>query len=256
MRIESKLLTEFWGRPMHLGAHVLVPEGFDEHLEARYPLMVFHGHFPYTFGGFREEPPDPDLESEYSARFDLEGYNRIVQEQAHQFYKEWTRPDFPRAAMPPPVRPGNRLGGTLAVGRSRTRWAHPHLRRAAPPPSGRTTREVLHGPALDHDQMDLMAQEVDAALCPDCFGGLVHVLEGQDHPHRQRTARRQWPMGLTDREVEVLRLIAKGMNRAQVADALIVSESTVRSHLEHIYSKAGVNTRAAATMFAMEHALV
>ncbi len=46
VRIESKLLTEFWGRPMHLGAHVLVPEGFDEHPEARYPIMVFHGHFP------------------------------------------------------------------------------------------------------------------------------------------------------------------------------------------------------------------
>ena len=99
VRIQSKLLTEFWGRPMHLGAHVLVPEGFDEHPEARYPLMVFHGHFPYTFGGFREEPPDPDLEPEYSARFDLEGYNRIVQEHAYQFYNEWTGPDFPRVLV-------------------------------------------------------------------------------------------------------------------------------------------------------------
>ena len=99
VRIQSKLLTKFWGRPMHIGAHVLVPEGFDEHPEARYPLMVFHGHFPYTFGGFREEPPDPDLESEYSARFDLEGYNRIVEEQAHQFYKQWTGPDYPRVLI-------------------------------------------------------------------------------------------------------------------------------------------------------------
>ena len=99
VRIQSKLLTKFWGRPMHLGAHVLVPEGFDEHPEARYPLMVFHGHFPYTFGGFREEPPDPDLASEYSARFDLEGYNRIVEEQAHQFYKQWTGPDYPRVLI-------------------------------------------------------------------------------------------------------------------------------------------------------------
>ena len=99
VRIQSKLLTKFWGRPMHLGAHVLVPEGFDEHPEARYPLMVFHGHFPYTFGGFREEPPDPDWESEYSARFDLEGYNRIVEEQAHQFYKQWTGPDYPRVLI-------------------------------------------------------------------------------------------------------------------------------------------------------------
>ena len=99
VEIQSRLLTEFWGRPMHLGAHVLVPEGFDGHPEARYPLMVFHGHFPYTFGGWREEPPDPDLESEYSARFDLDGYNRIVQEQAYNFYKEWIGPDYPRVLV-------------------------------------------------------------------------------------------------------------------------------------------------------------
>ena len=99
VKIQSKLLTEFWGRPMHLGAHVLVPEGFDEHPEARYPLMVFHGHFPHTFGGWREEPPDPDLELEYSARFDIDGYNRIVQEQAYNFYNEWTGADYPRVLV-------------------------------------------------------------------------------------------------------------------------------------------------------------
>ena len=54
----------------------------------------------------------------------------------------------------------------------------------------------------------------------------------------------------------MLRLIAKGMSRAQAAEELVVSESTVRSHLEHIYSKVGVTSRAAATMFAMENALV
>jgi len=99
VRIQSKLLTEFWGRPMHLGAHVLVPEGFDEHPEARYPLMVFHGHFPSDFGGFREEPPDPDLEPTYSARFNLDGYNHIVQQEAYDFYKDWTSPDFPRVLV-------------------------------------------------------------------------------------------------------------------------------------------------------------
>jgi hypothetical protein len=95
-RIQSELLTEFWGRPMHLGAHVLLPEGFDEHPEARYPLIINHDHFTHDFGGFREEPPDPDLEPEYSERFDWPGYNRTVQEHAHEFYKEWTGPDFPR----------------------------------------------------------------------------------------------------------------------------------------------------------------
>jgi len=96
VKIQSKLLTEFWGRPIHLGAHVLLPEGFDEHPEARYPLMIYHGHFPYTMGGFREEPPDPNLKPEYSERFHREGYNRTEQEHAYQLYKDWTGPDFPR----------------------------------------------------------------------------------------------------------------------------------------------------------------
>ena len=98
-RIESEKLTKFWGRPMHLGAHVLLPEGFDSHPEARYPLVIFHGHFPQTFGGFREEPPDPNLKPDYSERFHLAGYNRIVQELAHQFYKEWTGPNYPRMVI-------------------------------------------------------------------------------------------------------------------------------------------------------------
>jgi Putative esterase len=95
-KIQSERLTKFWGRPMDLGAHVLLPKGYDEHPEARYPLVIFHGHYPHTFGGFREEPPDPNLKPEYSERFHLQGYNRIEQELAHQFYKEWTGPDFPR----------------------------------------------------------------------------------------------------------------------------------------------------------------
>jgi hypothetical protein len=96
IKIQSERLTKFWGRPMHLGAHVLVPEGFDSHPDARYPLVIFHGHFPADFGGFREQPPDPNLKPDYNQRFKISGYNRIVQEHAYQFYKEWTGPDFPR----------------------------------------------------------------------------------------------------------------------------------------------------------------
>lgn len=96
VRIQSKLLSQFWGRPMDLGAHVLIPEGFEEHPEARYPLIIFHGHFPYTFDGFRETPPDPDLKPDYSERFKIHGYNRIVQEQAYEFYKYWIAADTPR----------------------------------------------------------------------------------------------------------------------------------------------------------------
>ncbi len=97
IRIQSDLLTEFWGRPMFLGAHVLVPEGFDDHPEARYPLMVFHGHFPSDFGGFSETPPDPNMDTtDYSARFGIYGYRKIQAQEAYNFYKQWTSPGFPR----------------------------------------------------------------------------------------------------------------------------------------------------------------
>ncbi len=96
IKIRSELLSKFWGRPMYLGAHVLVPEGLDEHPDARYPLAIFHGHFPEDFGGFRTEPPDPNLKPDYSERFHLAGYNRIQQEEAYKFYQQWISPKFPR----------------------------------------------------------------------------------------------------------------------------------------------------------------
>lgn len=96
IKIQSKMLTEFWGRPMYLGAHVLLPEGFDSHPNARYPLAIMHGHFPSDFGGFSTEPPSPDLTPTYSARFGLEGYNIMQEQAAYDFYKEWTGPNFPR----------------------------------------------------------------------------------------------------------------------------------------------------------------
>lgn len=96
LKIRSELLSKFWGRDMYLGAIVLVPDGFDEHPKARFPLMVSEGHFAHDFEGFRTEPPDPNLKPDYSERFRISGYNRIQQEEAYKFYKQWTSPDFPR----------------------------------------------------------------------------------------------------------------------------------------------------------------
>ncbi|UII74992.1 hypothetical protein LV716_12060 [Flagellimonas sp. HMM57] len=96
IKIKSEKLSEFWGRDMYLGAHVLLPKGFEEHPEAKYPLMIFHGHFPSDFGGFRTTPPDPNTKPEYSARFNVEGYNIIQQQEAYDFYQRWNEPDFPR----------------------------------------------------------------------------------------------------------------------------------------------------------------
>lgn len=96
IKIKSEKLSEFWGRDMYLGAHVLLPKGFEEHPEAKYPLMIFHGHFPSDFGGFSTTPPDPNMKPEYSSRFNVEGYNIIQEQEAYDFYKRWNEPDFPR----------------------------------------------------------------------------------------------------------------------------------------------------------------
>jgi enterochelin esterase-like enzyme len=96
IRIQSALLTRFWGRPMYLSAVVLVPEGFDSHPEAHYPLIVFHDHFVSEFNDFREMPPDPNLMPDYSERFHLAGYNRIQQQEAYKNYQSWIAPGTPR----------------------------------------------------------------------------------------------------------------------------------------------------------------
>jgi hypothetical protein len=96
MRMQSALLTKFWGRPVFLSAIVMVPEGFDTHPDAHYPLIVFHDHFVADLNDFRETPPDPNLKPDYSERFHLAGYNRIQQEEAYKNYQAWIGPGTPR----------------------------------------------------------------------------------------------------------------------------------------------------------------
>jgi hypothetical protein len=99
IKIRSEVLSKFWGCPMYIGADVLVPEGFDEHPQTHYPLVVFHDHFVPDFDDFRPEPPDPNLKPDYSERFHISGYNRIQQEEAHKFYQQWTGNNFPRVLI-------------------------------------------------------------------------------------------------------------------------------------------------------------
>jgi hypothetical protein len=97
--IQSAALTKFWGRPMFLSAIVLVPEGFDDHPNARFPLVIFHDHFVTDFSDFRTTPPDPELKPDYSQRFHLAGYNRIQQQESYKFYQQWISPGFPRVLI-------------------------------------------------------------------------------------------------------------------------------------------------------------
>jgi HD-GYP domain-containing protein (c-di-GMP phosphodiesterase class II)/DNA-binding CsgD family transcriptional regulator len=100
------------------------------------------------------------------------------------------------------------------------------------------------GTSLDAGSVDALAR---------AMGGDAAQLAGAAPA---RSVRRQWPAGLTDREVEILRLVSRGLSRKQLAAALYLSEHTVRHHLEHIYGKLGVGTRVAATLFAVEHNLL
>jgi HD-GYP domain-containing protein (c-di-GMP phosphodiesterase class II) len=108
------------------------------------------------------------------------------------------------------------------------------------------------------DALRAMRPEVGPSLDPDCFAALGQEL-GVTAPQAtapQATAQRVLPAGLTEREVEVLRLVAKGASNRQIAKTLSISEKTAGHHLEHIYDKIGVSGRGAAVFFAMEHELI
>jgi HD-GYP domain-containing protein (c-di-GMP phosphodiesterase class II) len=68
--------------------------------------------------------------------------------------------------------------------------------------------------------------------------------------------RREGPAGLTPREIEVLRLLARGLSNKEIAAQLVISPKTVGNHVEHIYLKIGASTRAGAGLFAMQHGLL
>jgi HD-GYP domain-containing protein (c-di-GMP phosphodiesterase class II) len=99
---------------------------------------------------------------------------------------------------------------------------------------------------------DAVAEEVRSGRLDGAAVAAVLAAAGQ--PVRSRRA--AWPAGLTDREVEVLRLIARGRTNREVASALRLSVKTVGRHVENVYAKAGVRTRAGAALFAAEHRLL
>jgi HD-GYP domain-containing protein (c-di-GMP phosphodiesterase class II) len=109
-----------------------------------------------------------------------------------------------------------------------------------------------HRPAIAGEQAarELMADAEAGRLDHDAA---VAVLTAAGHQTSQRRAR---PAGLSDREAEVLTLIAAGCSNSEVAERLFISRRTAEHHAQHIYAKIGVSTRAAAALFAVRHDLV
>jgi HD-GYP domain-containing protein (c-di-GMP phosphodiesterase class II) len=106
-------------------------------------------------------------------------------------------------------------------------------------------------PAIEPKQAaaTLAAEASDGRLDPDAVKAVL-VAAGQRAPRMTR------PAGLTERETEVLRLLARGLQTKQVADRLGISAKTADRHVQNAYAKIGVSTRAGATLFAMQHGLV
>ena len=97
---------------------------------------------------------------------------------------------------------------------------------------------------------DLRAEVVAGRLDSEAVDA---VLAAAGH---RAPARRTWPGGLTAREVEVLGLLARGHSNREIAQRLVVTAKTAANHVEHIYAKLGVSSRAAATLYATQHGLV
>jgi HD-GYP domain-containing protein (c-di-GMP phosphodiesterase class II) len=110
-----------------------------------------------------------------------------------------------------------------------------------------------HRPALDADRAaEILVGEVAACrLDRDAVTAVLDIVGAENRP-----ARAAWPRGLTNREVEVLRLLARGRSNKEIASALGISPRTAQHHVIHIYEKIELNSRAGAALFAVEHGLL
>jgi DNA-binding NarL/FixJ family response regulator len=115
------------------------------------------------------------------------------------------------------------------------RRSRPHRAELHPEGAATAMRQEVAAGRLDADAVDAVLEEA-----------------GHRVDHRQRHR----PAGLSEREAEVLVLIAQGSTNAEIAEELFISRRTAEHHAQHIYAKIGVSTRAGAALFAVQHGLV
>ena len=140
---------------------------------------------------------------------------------------------YPRGVSGPAIsRPARILGAADAY--QAMREPRPHRRERPADEAAAELRDEVKAGRMDPDA-------VEAVL-----GAAGHRV----------SRRRGGPAGLTAREIEVLRLAARGLSNKEIAERLVISPKTVASHIEHIYAKIDASTRAAASLFAMQHGLL
>jgi DNA-binding NarL/FixJ family response regulator len=115
------------------------------------------------------------------------------------------------------------------------------------------TLERPYRPALEPDEA---ARRLRADVEAGRLDGdaVMAVLDAAGHVTRR--VRGALPAGLSEREVEVLRLVARGLSNRQIGEQFTISPRTAEHHVQHIYTKLGVSSRAAAAVCAMEHDLL
>jgi hypothetical protein len=112
IRLQSERLTKFWGRPTFISAILVLPEGFDTHPDAHYPLAIYQGHFQRNPPDWREEPADQSLpapdtvkiahdcpNSSDRGKCDRGALTRLSQQVSYDYYKRWTGPNYPRVIL-------------------------------------------------------------------------------------------------------------------------------------------------------------
>ncbi len=114
----------------------------------------------------------------------------------------------------------------------------------------REPRPYREARTADAAANELRAEVRAGRLEPDAVEAVLAVAG-----HRV-VRRREGPAGLTGREVEVLRLVARGLSNKEIATRLVIAPKTAGNHIEHIYMKIGTNNRAGASLFAMQHGLL
>jgi len=119
----------------------------------------------------------------------------------------------------------------------------------------RSVLDALRAGARGFLTKDSGAEEIERAIAAVVRGEAAIDPAVQHHLVEAVAAKAELPHGLTPREAEVLALIAEGLSNAEIAARLVVSEATVKSHVNHLFTKTGVRDRAQAVTYAYRHGL-